>query len=1394
MLALFTVLIIGVAIVPAFAEITEWGYSLIHDDVTYELRPSYPVVGEIAQLTLTVTHNEFRGYTTTYDDNNNPIHTSVPYGTQHLNPVRLSIADPNNPHYRLYDITSNIGSDDPTVFTPYDHTTETTIAEPGKTYTVKAKVEILREGFVDFGAISLDGDKLGIRLAIGDEKTLPTSYYYENNKNYLSHLSGPTGQQDNRNNDFSVIEKSQLLYSSHKTPVVYLPNLSEEQIQDNVTNFYKTLKTIYDAYGANDTQIIADLDDFSSQEIKTFFRDYKGYDDDDITSLSLPPTTALVESEDSIFTIFGTVQAKDYHNDDKYIPIGGIEVCAFDHKLNDDDYTKLNNTSGNYACTFTSQIAGVFKIKDIVNDDPHTPTIADLSVGVLSFGEYGLSVIYSESNPYLKFSTPISNFNGTEFVYDFKLDGPEAGAARIVNSINDGQVYFNNHNVVPQNLDVKWHYGSLPDGVDPDSGILVYSHYNYSTNEITLNGLDEFNDDDSDVRYNILYHFGHHIIDITNATSDNCIKNSSEITPLYMKFNDVNCAFYDGLAAFIPHLVDDSSILQSELNGLAVDLETEQILISKNGTVQHKPIPRTETKDDQLINIGQIVPLQIAATLWDIKDTPNSVNQDSSANYTDDLDISDEKIIEHLVDGNFTNFEKFYDAWEKTNHGSSISIMNLHGMNFPPTYIPPVVPPSFTFDVNSGASVLVTLTAFDENNDFLTFNINDDEITQGSIGEISRKRDNASFVYTSNFDASDKDIFTFTVDDMPRNGDDPATSIISTVTINIKPEEPINAINDAFDNFDNWIPSIKDMWTIDSSQESGDVYGHEKVATSNNCDDPCVLLLNKVLNSTLPLEISFQKYIDLTTIDDVAKGLYLEYTIDNENWYQLANYTVSNYEDTNRWDNKTETLILLEDDMVNIRFVTLSDEIDEFIEIDNVIIRQIEPAIPVKFNATQSNSIPNIEPDMITLNFDRKLDVPLTVNDFAISNVTITNVNTVDDPQIILNVTDIRYNTDVTVKYVGETIQFPDNYSLVNGEESTAVGIPPDTVQNLNVTFTHNTAFVTWDDDFDSYEVRVTASGFQALGLSHDNSHDFDGLTPDTDYTITVAPDGDESKKAGTQIRTLPPYTPTTIKNLEATKTKDSFDITWDDNGASSYTVRVIEPGHFDERVEFTTNDNFATVEDLKPYTQYKIIVAPENDFDYKQLITKTTKLAPVLEGLDVAVDGNTLVISWDVQDDVDEYVVRVIEHQQHTGYDERLEFTTTNSTAMVEDLKLSTEYRIVVLPDGHEQPKAARHITTPASIPDPPPVTTPDTVQNLDVTFTHNTISITWDAYPNTSMYTVHIFEPGWFDEKIEHTTSDRSYTRDNLRPSTEYKIVVFSDVGEHTKSRMTITTESEW
>ena len=903
--------------------------------------------------------------------------------------------------------------------------------------------------------------------------------------------------------------KSLILFEGHVFSSESSSNLSDKQAQDGIVEFYNKLANTYTMQNTTDAEIIQDLDGLSVDEIQDFFSNYMHYSQKEIDELSIPDSNLAPSPHIPVFTIVGHIDAEDYDGIGS-TSINGILVCAYDYNVIFDHYKIWLKHSGDLACDYTSP-SGSYIIDNILNDDPHyAPTSLygeniniDLAIAVISSGEsdfvlkslFSLDYPHPIGNLHLTLSDTTLNFNQTMQKIDVHPNGVNADAARIVDTISDGLDFFEGYGISSEDLTVSWDHRAAWRLIDtPEGSIPVYYPnstgnydplYSFEYNIMFLNGDDahhdlekyDLYDNDSKVRYNILRQLGYHIADVANPKSES---DCGDAVALYDK-SDPKCAWLDGWASFVPHLVDDSSTLQINEKGHLVDLETEQITYA-NGTTLHK-FPKTEIdSDEKQTHVGETVPGQIAATLWDIKDTPVHPTEDILGDSSDNLALGDDEIVENYATNPSADFKGFYHNWQADPYltSNTTTIMKLHGMDFALNpKIPGILPP------------IVTPTS-----------------------------------------------------DAPN---------------------PISNLN--------------------------------------------------VVSSENSIDVSWDAYENAT-----------EYTV----------------------------------------YVAESKFADE---------QEITP----------------------------------------------------ENKNII-----------------------PEQLQTVTTETSTSVEVSkPDTEYAI--------AVVADDDVRTASRMHVTS-----------------------DSTDTVE---------------TPPYTPKTIENLKASKTKSSFDITWDDNGAANYTIRVIEPGHFDDRVEFTTSANSTTVEDLKPQTQYKIIVAPEDDFDYKQMITKTTKVAPVLEGLDITLDGNFLEISWDDQPEVDEYMVRVIE--QPDGYDDRLEYTTTNSTTTVSDLKLSTEYRIVVLPDGHEQPKAAAHITTSSSArtidppvtPTDPPTSTPDTVQNLNVTFTHNTISVTWDD--DFANYEVRVFPVGEYTPG-EFITAN-NYSVNNLNPDTDYRIVVVPDGAEDKKAAENITTLTE-
>ena len=139
----------------------------------------YPVVGEVAEVTFTVTTaDESRALST-----ERPL-ASLTVGTS---PVSKS--------HRVFDMISNIGTGDPGVFRPYDPDNVTTVARPGETYTVKAKFVISEEGFMSIGGRGLHNDFTSVYIAASKNASMSMEEYHATGQTYLDHTMA-TGQAE----------------------------------------------------------------------------------------------------------------------------------------------------------------------------------------------------------------------------------------------------------------------------------------------------------------------------------------------------------------------------------------------------------------------------------------------------------------------------------------------------------------------------------------------------------------------------------------------------------------------------------------------------------------------------------------------------------------------------------------------------------------------------------------------------------------------------------------------------------------------------------------------------------------------------------------------------------------------------------------------------------------------------------------------------------------------------------------------------------------------------------------------------------------------------------------------------------------------------------------------
>ena len=206
-----------------------------------------------------------------------------------------------------------------------------------------------------------------------------------------------------------------------------------------------------------------------------------------------------------------------------------------------------------------------------------------------------------------------------------------------------------------------------------------------------------------------------------------------------------------------------------------------------------------------------------------------------------------------------------------------------------------------------------------------------------------------------------------------------------------------------------------------------------RVASSDNCDDSCFLTLQDVLDTTKPLAISFDRYVDAKA--DRDEGLHVEYSVNGgTTWSRLASYTHNNDGDTDRWE-KTAVGLSIPQSSAMLRFHAESNQDDEIIEMDNLKIFRPDSAQPdVTFKASLNSAL-----STITITMSKSNSHAFSTSDFTLSHGTISSVgNTPNSAARSLHVSGIPYDTAVTVTYTGSDLNLGDGAILNNGTAATA--------------------------------------------------------------------------------------------------------------------------------------------------------------------------------------------------------------------------------------------------------------------------------------------------------------------------------------------------------------------
>lgn len=109
------------------------------------------------------------------------------------------------------------------------------------------------------------------------------------------------------------------------------------------------------------------------------------------------------------------------------------------------------------------------------------------------------------------------------------------------------------------------------------------------------------------------------------------------------------------------------------------------------------------------------------------------------------------------------------------------------------------------------------------------------------------------------------------------------------------------------------------------------------VLSSRDCSPECWAVLGTPLDTTVPLEITFDRLVTRMATD--TGGLYLQYSTDGMRWSNIAVYAVENGRTSNEWS--SERLVFdIPEDTAQLRFVAKSQILSDVIQVDNVVVRQ----------------------------------------------------------------------------------------------------------------------------------------------------------------------------------------------------------------------------------------------------------------------------------------------------------------------------------------------------------------------------------------------------------------------------------------------------------------------
>ena len=657
----------------------------------------YPPVGQPASLTFTVTYGAGGAGA--------GVPGFVADRAEHPR-VRLDVTGAGSDMYSVYNITSNIGTGAQDRFAPYDYAASDVRAEPGRTYTVLADIVIDREGVVPVQALGLDGDILTIYVDASRSHSMPYGLHEAASGARLVDApgsglpggpasmaglpgGGPAGTAAGgaaiAGGNGTVVQRSDTAWL-YALAGAYRDAAGAGALESAMRADMAALG--YGSAEAGTLAAILRMQDAGSRDGALRAPDAQGGRGGDGGPLGASGGTELR----------GIVRASDYLRQG-VIPVNGILVCAYDRDAPGGGSTLLQTMNGTDACTYTNN-AGAYRIQDIRRVDPDGDgTAADLFAVATSSGSDGLEVYGYRGSlyHYRQASAVAANHTSATLDVDLEFDAANSGAARIIDAISDGRDFFAKHGVgTGTGPTVYWQHDAGASAF-PNVRVSLTAYWpNYAI--LTINGNSSRTTDDSS-RWIILHEFAHHVQGVTGHLYGYCGLYHS----YHLRTTD-SCAWSEGVADLLPHLVDDSSVLPRtstrfyDVEDGRVEDEHGRILYSpvireRQATPQqtYDYIPRQINFDlvdmSNAKHVGEKIEATVAAALWDMADANASARRDSAPPGTDGSDnlaVGAGAVVRAIFTGRPAfNMAEFYAKWEEDNiHNTSEPIMKLHSMGF----------------------------------------------------------------------------------------------------------------------------------------------------------------------------------------------------------------------------------------------------------------------------------------------------------------------------------------------------------------------------------------------------------------------------------------------------------------------------------------------------------------------------------------------------------------------------------------------------------------------------------------------------------------------------------------------------------------------------------------